>query len=313
MNATRTTLCETPQSAARLLPEVGECRRRVLLIEDNEDAMFLVNFALTKFGDGQYDLIWAKTLYDGLLEASEDRVDVVLLDLGLPESTGSISYAWVRNQTQHVPIVVLTADEDEETKDAVIASGASNYLLKQSITGPLLVLAIEAALRGGRPDEVNDHPLQTAEGVRRVLLIEDDEDAMLLVRYALEEYGQGRFCTEWKTSLQAGIECLTAGDIDLVLLDVGLPDSAGVSGYIELHKAAPEVPVIVMTGSNCLELEFGILACGADDYLDKCLTSGSQLMHTIEAVLQEVQWREERERRNRGRPSRSVSNTFWGM
>ncbi|HWF48885.1 MAG TPA: response regulator [Bryobacteraceae bacterium] len=122
----------------------------VLLIEDSEDAMALVQYALQEYGQGKYRLVWANTLSEGLGHLSEGGVDVVLLDLGLPESSGPTSYAWVRAKAPKVPVVVLTGDECQETEFSILASGVEDYLIKDQISGSLLLQAIQAALHANK-------------------------------------------------------------------------------------------------------------------------------------------------------------------
>ncbi|HEX4228811.1 MAG TPA: response regulator [Bryobacteraceae bacterium] len=122
----------------------------VLLIEDSEDAMTLVRYALQEYGQGKYRLVWANNLSDGLGHLSRGGVDVVLLDLGLPESSGPTSYAWVRAKAPKVPVVVLTGDECQETEFSVLASGVEDYLIKDQISGSLLLQAIQAALHANK-------------------------------------------------------------------------------------------------------------------------------------------------------------------
>ena len=126
---------------------------RVLLIEDSEDAMLLVHAALEGYGGGRYMLEWADTLTDGLKRLSKGGVDVVLLDLGLPESTGAASYTSAHEIAGEVPIVVLTGDTTERTEISVSARGVDHYLLKQRITGSLLLKTIRQALYGTKRRE----------------------------------------------------------------------------------------------------------------------------------------------------------------
>jgi DNA-binding NarL/FixJ family response regulator len=69
----------------------------------------------------------------------------VLLDLGLSESSGPASYAWVRESAPGVPLVVLTGDTSEETEFSVLASGVKDYLVKSQTSASLLLQAIGAA------------------------------------------------------------------------------------------------------------------------------------------------------------------------
>ena len=118
----------------------------VLLIEDSEDAILLVQSALQKYGRGRYRLECASNLSDGLRHLAQPGIDVVVLDLGLPDSTGPTSCAWVREMAPLVPVIILTGDTSEETELSVLASGASDYLDKTQVSGLVLVEAIQAAL-----------------------------------------------------------------------------------------------------------------------------------------------------------------------
>ncbi len=119
-----------------------------------------------------------------------------------------------------------------------------------------------------------------------ILLIEDSEDAMWLVRYAIEDYGKGRFHLDWSDNLACGLERLSKGGIDLVLLDLGLPESSGAASFAAVHKADPKVPVLVLTGDAREQTEFAVTAGGGQDYLIKDQVSGSLLLEAIRAALQ---------------------------
>ncbi len=122
----------------------------VLLIEDNPEAMWLVRYAIDEYGEGRYRLEWAECLGDGLERLAQGGVDVVLLDLGLPESSGARSYSWVHVMAPKVPVVVLTGDSRDETEYAVRASGVAGYLVKDFASGSGLIRSLQAALTANR-------------------------------------------------------------------------------------------------------------------------------------------------------------------
>jgi CheY-like chemotaxis protein len=129
------------------VPESMEKRQEcVLLVEDDEDAMYLVQCALEEYGNGAYHLEWVNGLTDGLARLSKGGVDLVLLDLGLPETTGPVSYIRVRQAAPEIPVLVLTGDTRAETESAVAAFGAEDFLVKDEVSGSLLLQAIRAAL-----------------------------------------------------------------------------------------------------------------------------------------------------------------------
>jgi len=146
MASTALQVNELSEILPRATPAIGRSQKCVLLIEDSEDAMLLVRFALQEHGRGKYRLEWASCLSEGLSRILQGGIDIVLLDLGLPDSSGSVSYAWIREAAPEVPVVVLTGDTREETELSVFSSGVDDYLVKEQVSGSLLVNAIQEAL-----------------------------------------------------------------------------------------------------------------------------------------------------------------------
>jgi CheY-like chemotaxis protein len=128
-----------------------------------------------------------------------------------------------------------------------------------------------------------------------VLLIEDNEEAMLLVRYALQEYGNGTYRLEWADGLTAALHRLANGGVDLIILDLGLPESSGPASYEAIRKAAPDLPVLVLTGDMREQTEARVAAEGVEDYLVKDEVSGALLIEAIRAALYSNQrWQQQR-------------------
>ena len=122
----------------------------VLLIEDSEEAKDLVEHALRQHGNEKYHLEWASSLSAGLEKLSSDKVDLVLLDLGLPDREGAATYAALREVAPTVPVIVVSGNTAEDTQVSVIVGGVSEYLGKEQLSGGLLVEAIRSALREAR-------------------------------------------------------------------------------------------------------------------------------------------------------------------
>jgi CheY-like chemotaxis protein/MinD-like ATPase involved in chromosome partitioning or flagellar assembly len=128
------------------VPMGAERQFSVLLIEDNEDQMLLVKYALEDCGRGQYRLEWVNLLSQGKERLAKGGIDVVLLDLGLPGYSGSSAYAAIRAAAPEVPVVVLTSDDREQTEVAVMTYGAEDFLIKEEISAPYLLRAIRGAI-----------------------------------------------------------------------------------------------------------------------------------------------------------------------
>ena len=104
---------------------------------------------------------------------------------------------------------------------------------------------------------------------KKLLLIEDDPEDALVIRRALAEAGGAAFALERRDSLGAGAARLAEGGIDLVLLDLSLPDSRGLDTVIGVREQAPDVPIVVLTGADDEALATRAIQEGAQDYLVK--------------------------------------------
>jgi two-component system KDP operon response regulator KdpE len=114
----------------------------VLLIEDEPQMRRFLRITLQGSG---YRLIEAVAGDDGLTQAATRNPDVVLLDLGLPDIDGLEVTKRLREWTQ-IPIIVLSAREQEEDKIKALDAGADDYLTKPFGAGELLA-RIRVALR----------------------------------------------------------------------------------------------------------------------------------------------------------------------
>ncbi|MCX6929001.1 MAG: response regulator [Verrucomicrobia bacterium] len=101
----------------------------------------------------------------------------------------------------------------------------------------------------------------------RILVVEDNPADADLIHALLAETGPVRFQIESVARLSEALARLERRGIDLVLLDLGLPDSQGLATLHQLKKAVPEIPVIVLTGTDDSELGSAAVRDGAQDYL----------------------------------------------
>jgi len=102
----------------------------------------------------------------------------------------------------------------------------------------------------------------------RVLLVEDDpRDAALEIR-ALIQRGS-RFDVTTVRTLSDALATLNAGSFDVILLDIILPDSRGFPTIAAIRKAAPIVPMIVLTGFDDTDMAVAAVEAGVQDFLIK--------------------------------------------
>ncbi len=106
----------------------------VLLIEDNPTDVRLVQELLRDAPNGRFTIITASTLAQGLNHLDSDHIDVVLLDLGLPDSQGFDSFRTINTRAPDVPIVVLTVSTDEDLGRRIVLEGAQQFFSKDVLT-----------------------------------------------------------------------------------------------------------------------------------------------------------------------------------
>jgi Flp pilus assembly CpaE family ATPase len=115
----------------------------------------------------------------------------------------------------------------------------------------------------------------------RVLHIEDDPGDATLVRKMLSG-GQGaQFHVEWAQALLAGMIRLGRGEIDLVLMELSLPDGQGLESLTAIRSCAPNLPVVILTDLDDASIANEAVRCGAQDYLIKKELSGGALARSL--------------------------------
>lgn len=146
---------------------------RVLLLEDTEIDRALVETILRQHAFG---IRHATTLAEALIALRSDDFDVILADLGLPDSSGLATLEALRQHASATPIVVLTGRDDEATALRAVSAGAQDYLVKGSTEANALVRAIRYAVERGRATEA----ISVSEARMRTIL-EGALDAVVTV------------------------------------------------------------------------------------------------------------------------------------
>jgi serine phosphatase RsbU (regulator of sigma subunit) len=139
----------------------SEAPLRLLLVEDDEGDAFLVSELLAA-EDPTIVLRHVRSLADAIAALSTEPADCVLLDLGLPDSTGLSALERLRAAHPGVAHLVLTGDADVHRGVEAVAAGAQDYLVKGSVDGDGLRRAVLYAVERRQADDVRQQ-LQVAE------------------------------------------------------------------------------------------------------------------------------------------------------
>lgn len=118
----------------------------ILLIEDNPGDARLIQEGLKEALAGRFSLTHADCLEACIKFLEEKEFDVILFDLGLPDSQGFDTLARVKAKTERHPIVILTGLDSEDMAIKALREGAQDYLVKDEINARILKRAIQYSI-----------------------------------------------------------------------------------------------------------------------------------------------------------------------
>ena len=129
-----------------------------------------------------------------------------------------------------------------------------------------------------------------------ILLVEDNSGDKRLISEMLAEANNAAFDVKYADRLEAAIGYLGQNEADVILLDLGLPDSQGLETLRKTYAQVSETPIVVLTGLNDEMIGVQAVNEGAQDYLIKGQVDAHLLSRTIRYAIERKQ-AEERERR----------------
>jgi len=127
----------------------------------------------------------------------------------------------------------------------------------------------------------------------RALLIEDNPGDARLAQVYLSESASYSVSVDTAQSLSEGIKAVGNGSFDIVLLDLTLPDSEGLATFTTFFKAAPHLPIVVLSGQEDEVLARRLVQLGAQDSLPKDLMSGPLIRRTVSHAIERKQIHEQ--------------------
>ncbi|NNE29611.1 MAG: response regulator, partial [Saprospiraceae bacterium] len=118
----------------------------ILLIEDNPGDVGLLMIQL-KESSVRHELFQATSFFDGSNICKNNKIDLVLLDLSLPDSTGFKTLSSFLEKNPGIPVIVLTGINNEIVGNQAIKAGAQDFLVKGQFDGKLLGRSIRYSLQ----------------------------------------------------------------------------------------------------------------------------------------------------------------------
>ncbi len=125
----------------------------LLIIEDNPRDTRLIDELLAQARPRRFRIEAATTLSGGLDRLNHRGFDVILLDLGLPDSQGLETFLRVQKRVEGIPVVVMSGLDDEAVAHRAVEAGAQDYLVKRALTGELVARSLSYAINRKRAEE----------------------------------------------------------------------------------------------------------------------------------------------------------------
>lgn len=124
--------------------------QRILLIEDNPGDARLIRHYLHEKRNTTADLLHVTNLAEGIKNLDATPIDAILLNLNLPDSQGLESLTRLHQHPLRVPVIVLTSPPEETMAARAVNAGAQDYLIKDELSGALLVRTLDYAIERHR-------------------------------------------------------------------------------------------------------------------------------------------------------------------
>jgi diguanylate cyclase (GGDEF)-like protein/PAS domain S-box-containing protein len=218
------------------------------------------------------------------------RPDLILLDLTLPKVDGREVLARIKedNSLKIIPTVVLTASEAEVDILKSYELQANCYLIKPVQSGDLeaLVRNIHSFWLSKTKLPATLAEWMNKKSVRSLLLIEDFAGDVRLLREMFNEPGTHNTQLKHVETIGDAEKYLSEHVVDMILLDLGLPDAQGLDAVRRAHAVAPHSPLVVLTCRDDESLAAQALQEGAQDYLIKGQIETRGLMRALRYAIE---------------------------
>jgi two-component system phosphate regulon response regulator PhoB len=135
---------------------------RVLIIEDEPDIRKTIDYNLSK---ESYEVIQAASIEEGEKAIASNKIDVIILDLMLPDGSGLTLCRDIKSEpsTKNIPVIILTAKTEEVDRVVGFELGADDYVTKPFSVREL-ILRVKAILKRGVSTEIKTDNVQDSFG-----------------------------------------------------------------------------------------------------------------------------------------------------
>ena len=247
---------------------------KILYIEDNQNDIDLTTLEFKKNAPHiEIESINSVKASESKLINDSNSIDLVLLDMHLPDGNGLSHLEWIRGNDIPVAVVIITGHGDEDTAVAALKAGADDYLSKSPGYLARLPIILENA--------INRYRVELARNRQhlKLLYVEDNLVDIDLTKRHLSRYApniQMDVLQNADEVISLFSNPVTRHQYDILLLDHRLQGINAIEVMTELEKFSLSIPIILVTGHGDEEIAVQALKLGAADYVVK---SADYLFH----------------------------------
>ena len=286
----------------------------MLVVEDAGSDRLLIDAALTDQLDGNPVIMWADTLHEAVRQLAEEPIDVVLLDLGLPDTTGLATIAALRAADADVPIVVVSGTAGEADQRLAVRLGVDDVISKDQLDERHHPLghSIRNAVDRPRPEiDRKASPTTIGPGSSIHIGVLDPENRAdnQLDRVIAEVADRcGWRLTLSRTTNLEGLSDVSAasGGPDLLIVDVDVTEPRGLATLRQARLRMPQCEIIVASDTHPAVMALAALDLGAADVLLREVMDGLSVERAILFALR-------RRRRERELSSAADKDALTGL
>jgi DNA-binding NtrC family response regulator len=263
-----------------LLIQQSHNANRILIADDDPVILEIVQTLVEREG---YEAVVACDGREAYRVLHKDsNFSAVIFDMLMPHLEGSdlLHQMQTEKRLSRIPAIIMSSSGDAKMLSKGLGTGAVAFIPKPFTPDQMRNVLRLVTLKDNESPPTPRAPVaatasdkQTAKAIK-VLLIEDNPGEAIVIESALlnavAKIPQLSGVTVNRASLlSAGVEQILRGDIDVVFLDLHLPDSEGLETLERILEQDPGIPVVVLTGTEDSAFARKAMKLGAQDYLVK--------------------------------------------
>jgi len=240
---------------------------RILIVDDDSSVRITMAGVLEDAGNTVFE---AEDGYQAIELVKKNDYDIIFMDIKMPGINGVDTYLEIKKMKKKSAVIMMTAFSVEDLIEKAINEGAYTVLHK--------------------PFDMNK-ALELIAGLKNpAILITDDElSTRDMLKLFLEEKG---YRIETAENGKEAVEKVKAGNIDIVFMDVKMPEMDGLQTLKIIRQKFPLVEVVMLTGHATIESAIEGMKLGAFDYLMKPCDMEDLLSKVREAAMKKRRQKE---------------------